>query len=204
MPDPTAIPRLFSSLSPAASPAARLPSQNCSRHWASGAGPTIARDVVGGDARSRSKLVRDFGSDILDGTADWIDRGCAIEYFPTLLSAGSWRRSCTRRSRELRRRSALVAGAIRFMSSRCCESTQRGITTGAAGGLHGGGSEPPIDRSRQASIEHQRYSAAQASREQRLSVADDVIVNTGTVEDLPKFVGMLHRNYSLLATSAGT
>jgi len=43
--------------------------------------------------------------------------------------------------------------------------------------------------------------AAQVSREQRLSVADDVIVNTGTVEDLVGFVDTLHRNYALLADS---
>ena len=43
--------------------------------------------------------------------------------------------------------------------------------------------------------------AAQVSREQRLSVADDVIVNTGTVEDLVGFVDTLHRNYALLANS---
>lgn len=41
--------------------------------------------------------------------------------------------------------------------------------------------------------------AAQASREQRLSVADDVIVNTGTVDDLPGFVATLHKNYAMLA-----
>lgn len=40
---------------------------------------------------------------------------------------------------------------------------------------------------------------AQVSREQRLSVADDVIVNTGTLEDLRAFVDTLHKNYSLIA-----
>lgn len=44
-----------------------------------------------------------------------------------------------------------------------------------------------------------RIVAAQATREQRLAVADDVIVNTGTLEDLQRFVQTLHRNYSLLA-----
>jgi len=43
--------------------------------------------------------------------------------------------------------------------------------------------------------------AAQASRAQRLSVADDVIVNTGTPEDLAGFVTTLDRNYALLAES---
>jgi dephospho-CoA kinase len=41
--------------------------------------------------------------------------------------------------------------------------------------------------------------AAQVTREQRLSVADDVIVNTGTLQDLQRFVATLHQNYSLLA-----
>lgn len=45
----------------------------------------------------------------------------------------------------------------------------------------------------------QRILAAQATREQRLAVADDVIVNTGTLADLAEFVLTLHRNYALLA-----
>ncbi len=43
--------------------------------------------------------------------------------------------------------------------------------------------------------------ASQATREVRLSVADDVIVNTGTLEDLQRFVDTLHENYELLATA---
>jgi dephospho-CoA kinase len=41
--------------------------------------------------------------------------------------------------------------------------------------------------------------AAQASREQRLDAAHDVIENTGTLADLQRFVEILHRNYELLA-----
>ncbi len=41
--------------------------------------------------------------------------------------------------------------------------------------------------------------AAQASREDRLNAAHDVIENTGTLEDLRRFVQTLHRNYALLA-----
>ena len=44
----------------------------------------------------------------------------------------------------------------------------------------------------------QQILAAQATREQRLSAADDVIVNTGTLADLEKFVLTLHRNYERL------
>lgn len=40
---------------------------------------------------------------------------------------------------------------------------------------------------------------AQATREQRLENADDVIVNTGTLDDLDAFVETLHKNYALLA-----
>ena len=43
--------------------------------------------------------------------------------------------------------------------------------------------------------------AAQATRAQRLEVADDVIVNTGTIEDLQDFVRTLHKNYSKIATA---
>jgi dephospho-CoA kinase len=41
--------------------------------------------------------------------------------------------------------------------------------------------------------------AAQVSREERLNAAHDVIENTGTLEDLERFVQTLHRNYALLA-----
>lgn len=41
--------------------------------------------------------------------------------------------------------------------------------------------------------------AAQASREDRLDAADDVIVNTGTLQDLQQFVQTLHRNYTVLS-----
>jgi len=41
--------------------------------------------------------------------------------------------------------------------------------------------------------------AAQASREQRLQAADDILVNTGTLDDLQHEVEMLHRRYLALA-----
>ena len=42
---------------------------------------------------------------------------------------------------------------------------------------------------------------AQATREARLAAADDVIVNTGTFDDLRGFVDTLHKNYVLIARS---
>ena len=44
---------------------------------------------------------------------------------------------------------------------------------------------------------------SQATREQRIAVADDVLVNTGTLDELNQFVDTLHKNYSLLAEDAG-
>lgn len=46
--------------------------------------------------------------------------------------------------------------------------------------------------------------AAQVSREERLDAAHDVIENTGTLEDLERFVQTLHRNYALLAQKLTT
>lgn len=45
----------------------------------------------------------------------------------------------------------------------------------------------------------ERALAAQATREQRLSLADDVIDNTGTLDDLQRAVGRLDRFYSGIA-----
>ena len=45
----------------------------------------------------------------------------------------------------------------------------------------------------------ERILAAQASRGQRLELADDVIVNTGTLADLEGFVRTLHKNYQSIA-----
>lgn len=46
-----------------------------------------------------------------------------------------------------------------------------------------------------------RMIAAQATRAQRLAIADDVIVNTGTLEALDRHVAALDRRYRALATA---
>lgn len=48
-----------------------------------------------------------------------------------------------------------------------------------------------------------RMVAAQASREQRLAIADDVIVNDGSVQDLVAAVRKLHPRYRSLAQKLG-
>lgn len=47
-----------------------------------------------------------------------------------------------------------------------------------------------------------RIMATQSSRQQRLAIADDVIRNDGTIEEMRKQVDALHRSYSALATTA--
>jgi dephospho-CoA kinase len=44
---------------------------------------------------------------------------------------------------------------------------------------------------------------AQATRAARLAIADDVIANTGSVDELREKVALLHRKYLALAESAG-
>lgn len=44
--------------------------------------------------------------------------------------------------------------------------------------------------------------AAQATREQRLAVADDIIDNSGTAQGIEPLVAALHRRYLELAASA--
>ena len=47
-----------------------------------------------------------------------------------------------------------------------------------------------------------RMIAAQATREQRLAIADDIIINTGNLEDLQRHVAALDTRYRMLATFA--
>jgi dephospho-CoA kinase len=44
--------------------------------------------------------------------------------------------------------------------------------------------------------------AAQATREQRLAIADDIIINTGSLEELQRHVAALDARYRMLATFA--
>lgn len=56
-------------------------------------------------------------------------------------------------------------------------------------------------RDRQSRAEAQKMLAAQTSRENRLQVADDVIDNSGSVENTRQQVDQLHRRYSELAAA---
>ena len=162
----------------------------------------IARDVVEPGTATLARLVEEFGSGILDASGR-LDRA----RMRSLVFADPQQRL---------RLEAIMHPAIR------AELQRRSRAAGGAYQIHvipllveGGGSGgydrvlvvdcPAEDQLKRllardgSSLEQaQGILAAQASREQRLAAADDVIVNTGTLHDLPRFVQTLHRNYELL------
>jgi dephospho-CoA kinase len=163
----------------------------------------IARDVVEPGSPVLARIARDFGQDILD-TAGRLDRGRMRERIFSDPSERKKLESILHPAirEELWRRSAEAQGAYQIhVIPLLVESSQRGVYNRIL--LVDCPEEEQIRRLTQrdqSSLEMaQNILAAQASREQRLSVADDVIVNTGTLEDLPGFVATLHNNYLLLA-----
>lgn len=165
----------------------------------------IARDVVEPGAPALAQLVAEFGADILDQSGR-LDR--------TRMRARVFN------SPEQRKRlEAITHPAIR------AELARRSAAAGGDYQIHvipllaEGGRADAYDRvlvvdvpeSHQlqrlmardgASAEQaQRILDAQATRAQRLEIADDVIVNTGAIEDLQGFVDTLHRNYLLIAAA---
>ena len=163
----------------------------------------IARDVVEPGTPVLAQLVAEFGNDILDATGRLDRRRLRERVFAD--------------PAQRQRLEAITHPAIRE------ELARRSRSAGGAYQIHvipllvEGGRKDVYDRvlvvdcpeeeqvrrlvSRDGSDLEQakRILAAQATREQRLSAADDVIVNTGTLADLENFVQTLHRNYELLA-----
>jgi dephospho-CoA kinase len=163
----------------------------------------IARDVVEPGRRVLAQLAAAFGTDILDSTGR-LDRARMRE---RIFADPAQRQKLEAIlhpaiREELSRRAAAAGGPYqihvipllvesgrrndydRILVVDCPEEEQvRRLTA----------------RDRSTVEQAQNILAAQATRVERLSVADDVIVNTGTVSDLAQFVETLHRNYALLA-----
>jgi dephospho-CoA kinase len=165
----------------------------------------IARDVVEPGTLGLAKLVAEFGADILDAGGR-LDRKRMRE----LVFADPTKRKKLEAithpaiREELARRSAEADGLYQIhvipllVESDRAGNYDRVLVVDA----------PEADQLRRLqrrdgsdAITSQRILDAQATRAQRLSVADDVIVNTGTLADLRKFVRMLHENYELLAAA---
>jgi len=165
----------------------------------------IARDVVEPGTPALGQLVAEFGTDILDASGS-LDR---VRMRERVFSDDKQRARLEAIihpaiREELARRSAGAGGAYqihvipllveksrpdaydRVLVVDCPEEEQVNRL---------------IARDGTSAEQARRMLEAQASREQRLAIADDVIVNTGTLDELKRFVETLHKNYSLLAAT---
>jgi dephospho-CoA kinase len=165
----------------------------------------IARDVVEPGSPALAQLVAEFGADVLDASGR--------------LDRVRMRERVFKSPEQRKRLEAITHPAIR------AELARRSAHAGGDYQIHvipllvEGGRADAYDRvlvvdvpaSHQvqrlmardgaSAAEAQRILEAQATREQRLEIADDVIVNTGGLDDLQGFVDTLHRNYSLIAAA---
>jgi len=163
----------------------------------------IARDVVEPGSPTLAQLVGEFGPEILDSSGR-LDRARMRERVFNDPAQRARLEDITHPAirAELARRSAAAGGVYqihvipllaesgradaydRVLVVDCPEEAQ----ISRLGNRDGAN----LDQAR-------RILAAQATREQRLAIADEVIENAGTPADLPPLIDMLHRNYLLLA-----
>ena len=163
----------------------------------------IARDIVAPGTPALGQLVAEFGPEILDADGR--------------LNRAHMRERVFSDPEQRRKLEAITHPAIR------AELAQRAAAAGGDYQIHvipllveTGRAEAydrvlVVDCPEEAQIERlqardsttrqraEEILAAQASREERLDAAHDVIENTGTLEDLQRFVQTLHQNYALLA-----
>lgn len=170
----------------------------------------IARDVVEPGTPALAQIVAEFGSDVL-GADGRLDRKRMREIVFAddekrkrleAITHPAIRAELARRSREADGLYQIHVIPLLIESGRA-EAYDRVLVVDVP-------EETQIQRLQQRDGTDEdgarRILAAQATRAERLSAADDVIVNTGTLEDLRGFVDTLHENYEMLAaarTNAG-
>lgn len=163
----------------------------------------IARDVVEPGTPTLAKLVSEFGSDILDASGR--------------LDRARMRTRVFADPNQRKRLEAITHPAIRAELAARAARAQGPYQVHVIPLLIEGGRAAAYDRvlvvdtteeeqlkrllARDGSSPEQarQILAAQATREQRLDVADDILDNTGTLQDLHEYVQTLHHNYVLLA-----
>jgi dephospho-CoA kinase len=163
----------------------------------------IARDVVAPGMPALDQLVAAFGADILDAHGQ-LDRARMRE---RVFGDPTQRRKLEAITHpaireELARRSAAAGGDYQIHVIPLLVETGRADAYDRV---------LVVDCPEQAQLERlmsrdgtsqqqaEEILDAQASREERLNAAHDVIENTGTLADLTRFVQTLHLNYALLA-----
>ena len=165
----------------------------------------IARDVVEPGTPGLAKIVAEFGSDILDGSGR-LDRKRMRE---VVFSDPAKRKALEAITHpaireELARRSKAADGLYQIhvipllVESGRADAYDRVLVVDAT---EQDQLRRLLQRDGNDETTAKNILAAQATREARLSVADDVIVNTGTLDDLGRFVDTLHDNYELLAAA---
>jgi dephospho-CoA kinase len=163
----------------------------------------IARDVVAPGTPALGQLVAEFGVDILEGNGS-LDRARMRE---RVFRDPQQRRKLEAIThpairQELARRSAAAGGDYQVHAIPLLVETGRAAACDRVLVVDCP-EEVQIARlmARDGASREQagEILAAQVSREERLNAAHDVIENTGTLEDLERFVQTLHRNYTLLA-----
>lgn len=163
----------------------------------------IARDVVAPGAPALGQLVAEFGAEILDAQGR-LDRARMRE---RVFGDPQQRRKLEAITHpaireELARRSAAAGGDYQIhvipllVETGRAEVYDRVLVVDCPEEAQVARLMARDGASREQATE---ILAAQVSRAERLNVAHDVIENTGTLEDLERFVQTLHRNYALLA-----
>jgi dephospho-CoA kinase len=163
----------------------------------------IARDVVEPGSSALEQLVQTFGADILDVSGQ-LDRARMRErvFRDPVERAKLEQILHPSIRRELAKRSSQAGGAYQvhviplLVEKSRADDYDRVLVVDCP-------EEEQIKRlmARDGSTTEQArlILQSQATREQRIAVADDVLVNTGTLDELNQFVETLHKNYSLLA-----
>jgi dephospho-CoA kinase len=163
----------------------------------------IARDVVEPGTPTLARLVKEFGSDILDASGR-LDRSAMRQ---RVFADPEQRKRLEAIMHpairaELDRRSAEAGGAYQIHVIPLLVETGRIASYDRVLVVDCPEAEQIrrlMARDDTSEAEARRILAAQAPREQRLEVADDVIENTGTLDDLRQFVETLHLNYQMIA-----
>jgi dephospho-CoA kinase len=164
----------------------------------------IARDVVEPGAPALAQIVAEFGPEVLDASGR--------------LDRARMRERVFRNPAERKRLEAITHPAIREALARRSREAGGKYQIHVIPLLVEGGRANAYDRvlvvdcpeedqlrrlmarDRADKEQARRILAAQATREQRLAAADDVILNTGTLAELQEQVRALHEKYARLAT----
>lgn len=167
-----------------------------------------AREVVAPGSEGLARIVETFGADVLDADG--------------ALDRAAMRRRIFEDSDARRQLEAIVHPRVREALARTCAQAASPYAIAAIPLLtEVGGREAypwlqrivvvdvPVDAQRTRLIQRDgidaeladRMIAAQATRAQRLALADDILVNTGTLDDLLRHVAALDARYRALAAA---